>query len=92
VKIEVVYARSMDQRSVVLDLPEGASAQTAIGKSGLLDVFPQIAASAIGIWGRAARLSDSLREGDRVEIYRPLEADPKQARLRRAAQGSRKSR
>ena len=90
-KIEVVYASPMDQRSVILHLPEGARAEAALRRSGLLDLFPEIAGFAIGIWGRAATLSDPLREGDRVEIYRPLAADPKEARLRRAARKAKKS-
>ncbi len=84
-KIEVVYALPMDQHSVMLDLPDGTSAEEALARSGLLKLFPEIAGYAIGTWGRAAKAGDRLRDGDRVEIYRPLVADPKEARRRRAA-------
>ncbi|MFN0315041.1 MAG: RnfH family protein [Burkholderiales bacterium] len=91
-KINVIYALPMEQHSVVLDLPEGASAEDAISHSGLLDLFPEIAGYEAGIWGKPARLADFLREGDRVEIYRPLAADPKEARLRRVARTKKQSR
>ncbi len=84
-KVEVVYSLALDQHIVALDLPEGATAEDALRCSGLLDQFPEIVGHAMGIWGRAAKLSDPLRDQDRVEIYRPLVADPKEARRWRAA-------
>lgn len=71
---------------VEVELNRGSTALEAIRLSGLLERFAEIDIStqAIGVWGRACALEVPLREGDRVEIYRPLAADPKEARRRRA--------
>jgi len=83
----VVYA--LPQQAYVLDiqLPRGATVSAAIEASGILDTVPQLRRGPldVGIFGRICALQDPLQEGDRVEIYRPLEADPKDARRRRAA-------
>ena len=84
--IEVAYARPDEQTCVKLELPSGLSVLDAIRESGLLKRFPEIdlAVNKVGVYGRLCALDDPLREGDRVEIYRPLTADPKEARRRRA--------
>ena len=84
--IEVIYALTDEQRIVRLDLTSGARVCEAIRASGLLSDFPEIdlAVNIVGIWGKAAALDQVLRERDRVEIYRPLAVDPKQARVIRA--------
>lgn len=83
--VEVVYALADEQIVVRLALPEGATAADAVERSGLPARFPEIAAGAkLGIYGRIAAADTRLADGDRVEIYRPLIADPKQARRRRA--------
>ncbi|HEY4958718.1 MAG TPA: RnfH family protein, partial [Caldimonas sp.] len=66
---------------VTIELPAGASALDAIRASGLLERFAEldVSALAIGIWGRACALDARLRDGDRVEIYRPLAMDPNEA-------------
>jgi putative ubiquitin-RnfH superfamily antitoxin RatB of RatAB toxin-antitoxin module len=89
VRIEVAYALSERQQLIALDAAEGISIAEAIRQSGVLDAFPEIdlAQNKVGIFGRLATLETVLREGDRVEIYRPLIADPKEARKQRAAQG-----
>jgi uncharacterized protein len=71
---------------VALELPAGAAAIDAIRASGLLERFPELDLSvqAIGVWGRPCALDARLREGDRVEIYRPLVMDPNEARRLRA--------
>ncbi|HSV47749.1 MAG TPA: RnfH family protein [Ramlibacter sp.] len=82
--------RQVDQRD--LQLPEGASVRDALEQSGLLADHPQLReqAPSVGIWGRKAALDQPLREGDRVEVYRPLKVDPKLARRERfRMQGSR---
>lgn len=68
-----------------LDLPQGASLGDALQASGVLVQFPGIvqAQAAVGVWGRKARLEQALQDGDRVEIYRPLTADPMEARRTR---------
>jgi uncharacterized protein len=87
-EIDVVYALAQRQRIVRLNLAEGARVVDAIRGSGLLREFPEIdlALNAVGIWGKPAALDQVLRERDRVEIYRPLAVDPKEARRVRAQQ------
>ncbi|HWA11908.1 MAG TPA: RnfH family protein [Burkholderiales bacterium] len=88
IRVEVVYALPGAQTVVPLALAAGACVQDALDASGIFDRHPQINAPGcvVGIWGRVVDRSHPLREGDRVEVYRPLQADPKQARHTRAAQ------
>ncbi len=67
----------------------GLTVREAIGRSGILEQFPEIdlAVSKVGVFGKATTLEAEVAVGDRVEIYRPLIADPKEARKRRAAEG-----
>jgi putative ubiquitin-RnfH superfamily antitoxin RatB of RatAB toxin-antitoxin module len=85
-RVEVAYARPEAQVIVRLEVEPGTSAQEAIRASGLLQRFPDIdlAANAIGIFAKPCGLDQTLRPGDRVEIYRPLQADPREARRLRA--------
>ena len=71
---------------VSLELPGGARVLDAIRASGAMqgDSAVDISTQAVGIWGRSVALEATLAEGDRVEIYRPLMMDPKEARRRRA--------
>ena len=87
--VGVAYAKPTVQVWKHVDVPEGASAQEAIERSGLLAQFPEIdlALNKIGIFGAICPLDRVLREGDRVEIYRPLIADPKAVRKKRADEG-----
>lgn len=86
-RVEVVVAFPLQQDCSELELQDGASVEQAIMASGVLARHPQIdlASVQVGIWGRRAQLSDTLRDRDRVEIYRPLLADPKEVRRQRAA-------
>jgi putative ubiquitin-RnfH superfamily antitoxin RatB of RatAB toxin-antitoxin module len=86
VHVEVAYARPDQQICIKLELPAGLSVCDAIRESGLLQRFPEIdlAVSKVGVYGRLCALDDPLQDGDRVEVYRPLTADPKEARRRRA--------
>jgi len=61
-----------------LEVPEGCTVRQVIDMSGILEQMPQIKLEEreVGIHGRLAELGDSLREGDRIEIYRPITADP----------------
>lgn len=74
---------------VDVSVPAGATAAEAIRRSRLLERFPEIdlGVNRIGVFNRLCEPDQVLREGDRVEIYRPLIADPKSARRRRAARG-----
>lgn len=86
-RVEVVYATPAVQRRYAVDLEAGATVQVAIERSGVLRDFPQIdlAQDRVGIHGRLVLPDEVLEEGDRVEILRPLVADPKAARKRRVA-------
>jgi putative ubiquitin-RnfH superfamily antitoxin RatB of RatAB toxin-antitoxin module len=86
--VEVVYATRGVQALVTLKMPPGATVEDAIQASGLLLHFPDIdlTVNSAGIFGKACGLDQTLKTGDRVEIYRPLLHDPKEARRQRAAQ------
>ena len=88
-QIEVAYALRNTQTLLELEVNEGATLKQAIKASGILDIYPQINLSKdkIGIFGKIAKLDTMLRDKDRVEIYRPLIADPKAVRKERVAQG-----
>lgn len=86
---EVVYALPQKQEIVAVKLPEGATARQAIEASGLLTKYPEIdlAKNKLGVFAKLTKPDASLRDHDRVEIYRPLIADPKEVRKQRAAEG-----
>lgn len=88
IRVEVAFARPDKQEIIALDVEEGASAVDAVKRSGIVTLFPEIDPDNdnMGIFGKAIKnpAAHELREGDRVEIYRPLKIDPKQARLNRA--------
>lgn len=83
-RIEVAYATPEQQVIIALELPENSTVETAIHASRLLTRFPDIELAAVGIFGKACELHQLLKTGDRVEIYRPLHNDPKEARRQRA--------
>jgi putative ubiquitin-RnfH superfamily antitoxin RatB of RatAB toxin-antitoxin module len=89
IQIEVSYARPERQDVIRLKLPEGSTIQQAIEASGLLQRYPDVDLTKlkVGIYGKLSRPDTVLRERDRVEIYRPLIADPKEVRKQRAAEG-----
>ena len=86
-KVEVIYAERGAQEIVSVDLEEGATALDALHESGLAAHHPGIEPgnTAIGIFGRCVPPETLLKEGDRVEIYRPLAVDPKEARRAKAS-------
>ena len=86
ISIEVAYALHEKQLLLTLDVAPGTTLGEAITRSGIVDEFPDLVIdpARVGIFGNKARLEDELRSGDRVEIYRPLIADPKEARRKRA--------
>jgi putative ubiquitin-RnfH superfamily antitoxin RatB of RatAB toxin-antitoxin module len=87
IRVEVVYARPDAQKVVPVELEQGARVADALVAAGLTD-FPGQTPSRhhIGIWGTPASPDTELRDRDRVEIYRDLVSDPKQARRQRAKQ------
>ena len=79
-------------REVEIQIPAPGSARQALHLSGLLQQFPELVGQdlVLGIWGRKCGLDQPLRDLDRIEIYRPLQVDPKVARRERfARQGAR---
>jgi putative ubiquitin-RnfH superfamily antitoxin RatB of RatAB toxin-antitoxin module len=87
--VEVAYAKPDEQLILTVACASEITVQEAIDRSGLLNKFPEIdlAVNKVGVFGKIATLQSRLHPGDRVEIYRPLIADPKEARKRRAAAG-----
>ena len=99
--IRVIYALPHAQHQVALELEDGATVEEALRRSGLLERFPEIdlTRNKVGIFGKFAALEQSLRDGDRIEIYRPLArrrdaraVAEKKARIRsrKAERGSRR--
>ena len=88
-RVEVAYARPDRQRVVPVTLTEGMTARDAVLASGLLQEFPELEGRSLvlGVYGQVVEGSRLLVPGDRVEIYRPLATDPREARRRLAAQG-----
>lgn len=87
--IQVCYALAEHQELIDITLPANATAGQAIEASGLLQKYPEIdlAQNKIGIYGKLVKLDATLHERDRIEIYRPLIADPKEVRRKRAEEG-----
>lgn len=86
ITIELAYALPDRQTLFELEIDGDLTVQQAIEQSGILDKHSDInlAENKVGIWSRTCKLNASLRDGDRIEIYRPLIADPKEVRKRRA--------
>lgn len=88
IDVEVAFARPDKQEIIRLQVEEGTTAVEAVQRSGIAAVFPEIDPEQgdMGIFGKVLKdpSAHELRQGDRVEIYRPLKIDPKQARLNRA--------
>ncbi|MGE5548697.1 MAG: RnfH family protein [Solirubrobacterales bacterium] len=83
-KIGVAYATPLQQVWHSVEVPDGATVKDAIEKSGILKQFPEIdlETQKVGIFGKLAALDAPLEDGARVEIYRPITADPKTVRRR----------
>lgn len=89
IHVEVAFALPEDQIILPIDVAEGTTIEQAIHLSGIISRFPQIdlQENKVGIFGKLSKLTEPLRAGDRVEIYRGLIADPKEVRRKRAAAG-----
>ena len=87
ITVEVCYARPDQQKIVELCVDFGTTLKQAIERSGIMEHFPEIdlMKNKVGVFGKLRSLQQTLRDGDRVEIYRPLIADPKEVRRQRAA-------
>lgn len=92
IKVEVVYALPEKQYLRQVRLAQGSTVEQAIVASGLLELRSDIDLSKnkVGIFSRPVKLNDEVNEGDRVEIYRPLIADPKELRRQRAERSAKK--
>ena len=87
IDVEVAYATSTEQTIINVRLPEQATVESAIIASDVLTRFPELNKTVlnVGIFGQISKLEQPLKQGDRVEIYRSLIRDPKEARRQRAA-------
>ena len=87
--IEVAFALPQKQMIIPIKVKIGTTAEEAIIASGIIKKFPEIdlKINQIGIFGKLTQLDHVMRERDRIEIYRPLIADPKEIRRQRAAEG-----
>ncbi|AZE85898.1 protein YfjF [Pseudomonas orientalis] len=92
VEIEVVHAAVDRQLLLAVTVPEGTSLREAVRMSGIAEQFPQLmlAECPLGIFGKVVADADVrvVQPGDRIEIYRPLQADPKEVRRQRAAKAA----
>ena len=83
--VQVCYALPNEQVLIAVELPAGATLRQAIEASGILQRYPQIdlGTQKVGVFGKLKPLDTVLADHDRVEIYRPLQVDPKVSRQRR---------
>jgi len=91
IEVEVAYALPHEQVILKATINEGGTVADAIKHSGILVSYPEIdlVVNKVGVFGKMTKATAVLRAGDRVEIYRPLIADPKEVRRQRAAEGKR---
>ena len=89
IRVAVAYALPEKQVLLELTVASDATIETVIRSSGMLKQFPEIdlGKNKVGVFGKLGKLADTLHDGDRIEIYRPLIADPKEVRKKRADQG-----
>jgi putative ubiquitin-RnfH superfamily antitoxin RatB of RatAB toxin-antitoxin module len=85
IAVEVVFALAERQILRRVQLPAGSTLEDALAASGLTEEFRSFASGRVGIYGKVVPAKTVLRDGDRLEIYRPLQADPKDLRRARAA-------
>jgi uncharacterized protein len=88
-RVEVVFAGPDEQVLLALAVDDGTTVGQVIARSGIANRFPTIGAAParVGVFGKRTRLDAPVRDGDRIEIYRPLTADPKDVRRERARLG-----
>lgn len=88
-RVEVVFALPEQQELLALEVAAGTTVAQAIAQSGIASRFPaqDLSRCAVGVWGHLAGPDQLLQDGDRVEIYRPLQVDPQAARRELASQG-----
>jgi hypothetical protein len=89
IRVEVIYALPREQVLLDVQVPQGSTVEEAIKLSGILQKYPAIdlASNKVGIFAKLSKLDVVVRDKDRIEIYRPLIADPKEVRRKRAEEG-----
>ncbi|MGR7922038.1 RnfH family protein [Zobellella denitrificans] len=94
IRVEVVYALPHQQTVLSMRVAAADTVRQVIEQSGILQQFPEIdlGSNMVGVFGRQVKLEQHLHDGDRIEIYRPLLADPKEIRRRRAEQAKEEGR
>lgn len=87
--IEVAFALAGQQSLLTVTVPSGSSVASVLAASGIDAMYPEhgLDRLPVGIWGRVVSRDDVVGPGDRVEIYRPLDLDPREARRQRALAG-----
>lgn len=84
--VEVIYLPANHAAfQVRVTVAEGASVMMALNQSGIYEHYPETRQLPVGIFGKLAAMNDFVKDGDRIELYRPLELDPKEKRRKRAA-------
>lgn len=88
-EIEVAFAREETQHILSVSVTPGTTIEQAVQQSGIMTLYPEIdlKLNKVGIFGKLGKKTAELKAGDRVEIYRPLIADPKEVRRQREAEG-----
>lgn len=88
IHVEVVYALPLEQRVLTLVVNKNMTVEEILNQSGVLEFYPEIdlGVNKVGVFSRNVKLDAMVRDGDRIEIYRPLLADPKEIRRKRAEQ------
>ncbi len=79
-KIEVAYAQEREQFIFVEQVAEGCTVGDALAQSQFMQEFPEVNTDKVGIFGKVVNKDQVLREGDRIEVYRPLKVDPRERR------------
>ncbi len=86
IHIEVAYAEPEQQWLLQEQVPEGTTVEEALARSEIHEWVPNLKIDRVGVWYKPVKPDYVLKEGDRIEIYRPLQADPKERRRKKAAQ------
>lgn len=91
IQVEVVYGLAEEQALLSVDVLDGSKVKEVILASNIIEQFPEIDLDKVkvGLFGKLTKMDQTVRARDRIEIYRPLIADPKEVRKRRAAEGKR---
>ncbi|GAA0425428.1 hypothetical protein GCM10009133_37480 [Cocleimonas flava] len=89
IHVEVIYALPEEQNLLVTEVEEGEEVRQVIQQSGVLEQYPELDLDTmkVGLFGKVTTMKQKVRDKDRIEIYRPLIADPKEVRKKRAAEG-----